>query len=82
MPEIKVSVESASMGDIVGTIKGTVTVDGRKYKFVGTVFGRYGGQNVSVRLSPQARRQLKIKGYDVEEIEIAIQEKIVRGNFS
>ncbi|MDG6927685.1 MAG: hypothetical protein JRN10_07420 [Nitrososphaerota archaeon] len=82
MPDIKVKVISASMGDIVGTLRGEVTIDGRKYKFTGTAFGRYGGHNVSVKLSPQARKQLKTRGYNVEDIEIAMQETIVTGNFA
>ncbi len=81
MPDIRVEVLSASMGDIVGTLNGLVTVDGKKYKFVGTAFGRYGGHNVSVRLSPQARKSLKNRGYDADEIEMAVQETIVTGNF-
>ncbi|MGC8661885.1 MAG: hypothetical protein ACP5TZ_05230 [Nitrososphaeria archaeon] len=82
MPDLKVKVVSASMGDIVGTLRGEVSVDGRKYKFVGTAFGRYGGHNVSVKLSPQARKQLEMMGYNVEDIEIAVQETIVTGNFA
>ncbi|MEM0097202.1 MAG: hypothetical protein QXY52_03595 [Conexivisphaerales archaeon] len=81
MPDIKIKVISANMGDIVGTLKGEVIIDGRNYKFVGTAFGRYGGHNISVKLSPQARVWLKTRGYNVEDIESAMQETIVIGNF-
>lgn len=82
MPSIKVRVLEANMGDIVGTIKGEVEVDGRVYSFTGTAFGRYGGQNIHVKLSSAARASLRRRGYNFEEIEVAVQEAIVRGSFS
>ncbi len=74
MPDIRVKIISASMGDVVGKVNGLARIDGRAYKFVGTAFGRYGGHNISVKLSPQARKWLKIRGYLVDDIEILIQE--------
>jgi hypothetical protein len=78
---MEVKILSANMGDVVGKVKGSVKIDGRVYKFVGTAFGRFGGHNISVKLSPQARKWLKKRGYLIDDIEIAIQENIVSGNF-
>ncbi len=78
---LKVVIKSVEMEDMAGYLKGNVMVDNKKYSFRCILFGNIGGQNVSVRLSPQARKWLSKRGYDANKIEDEIQKLIVEGEF-
>jgi hypothetical protein len=78
---LKVEIKSVEMGDMTGYLKGNVMIDKKKYSFRCILFGNIGGQNVFVRLSPQARKWLSKMGYDVDKIEDEIQRLIVEGKF-
>ncbi len=81
MQEFKVTVKLVEMKEMTGFMEGYVRIDGKRYSFTCILFGNIGGHNVSVKLSGQARKWLKKKGYDADEVEEEIQRSIVTGKF-
>jgi hypothetical protein len=78
---MKIAIDHARMGAVAGFLEGHLLLDGHKIRFKGVAFGRYGGQNVRVEFSPGARRALKKRGIDPDELASRVQQKIVQGDF-
>jgi len=56
-------------------------LEGAKAPFKAAAYGRLGGQNVSVTLTPIGVGELKAKGLDPEEFALHVQHLIVQGEF-
>ena len=70
-----------SGGEIANLLKGYILAGGRKIRFSGVAYGRFGGQNVSPRLSPSAARRVSEIFGDVEGFEEDLQLRLVNGDF-
>jgi gas vesicle protein len=81
LPEYKVVVDDVTGGEIANIVRGKIEVSGRKIKFKGIAYGRYGGQNFSAKLSPVSKKQIKEVFGDVSKFEEDFQQKMVRGEF-
>jgi len=78
---MKITVSSAQMGAVAGFIRGHIDIDGLTVNFVGTAYGRFSGQNVSVRFSPAARKKMALRGLDPEQVALDVQQALVSGSF-
>ena len=81
LPEYKIVVDDVTGGEIANIIRGYIAVNGEKIRFKGIAYGRYGGQNVALRLSPASKKRVKAVFGDVSRFEQDLQEKLVRGDF-
>ena len=63
-------------------ITGTFEVDENSFRFNAIAFGRIGGQNVGAKLSKTTQNQLKKLGYNVDEVILALQKKLLQGDLS
>lgn len=79
---MEIYVTEAKMGSVAGMLKGYVVLEGRKLKFKGVAFGRYGGHNIVVEFLPASKRALEEMGIDVESLSLEVQQNIVQGNFT
>ena len=77
----QVVVDFVSGGEIANLLKGYILAGGRKIRFSGVAYGRFGGQNVSPRLSPSAARRVNEIFGDVEGFEEDLQLRLVNGEF-
>ncbi len=62
-------------------LKGYILAEGEKIRFSGVAYGRFGGQNVSPKLSPAAQRKVRELFGDVEGFEEDLQLRLVNGEF-
>ena len=74
-------VEDALMGSVAGFIKGYIVVEGLRARFEGVAYGRFGGQNVSIKFSSKAKHAMKQRGLDPDEVAQHAQHLIVQGTF-
>ena len=81
LPEYHIVVDDVTGGEIANIIRGYIEVNGERIRFKGIAYGRYGGQNVAPRLSPLAKKRLKVVFGDVSKFEEDLQQKLVRGDF-
>ena len=63
-------------------ITGKFTLDGHEFRFMAIAFGRIGGQNIGAKLSKTTKQELKLLGYDPEDILLEIQSKLLRGDMT
>jgi len=84
MPSLtyEIVVDYISEGDVANLLGGYIGVAGKKIRFTGVAYGRFGGQNVSPSLSPSARRRLKAIFGDLTRFEEDLQTRLVRGDFT
>jgi hypothetical protein len=81
LPDYQVVVDDVTGGEIANIIRGYIAVNGEKIRFKGIAYGRYGGQNVAPRLSPIAKKRVKVVFGDVSKFEEDLQQKLVKGDF-
>ena len=81
LPDYQVVVDDVTGGEIANIIRGYIAVNGEKIRFKGIAYGRYGGQNVAPRLSPLAKKRVKVVFGDVSKFEEDLQQKLVKGDF-
>jgi hypothetical protein len=79
--EYEVVVDFVSGGEIANLLKGYVTAQGKRIRFSGVAYGRFGGQNVSPRLSPSAQKKVRELFGDLEGFEEDLQLRLVNGEF-
>lgn len=80
LPEYTIVIDEVSGGDIANVLRGYISVNGEKIRFMGIAYGRYGGQNVAPRLSPSSKKRLKAIFGDLSKFEEDLQMKLVRGD--
>jgi len=74
-------IDFVSGGEVANLLKGYILVEGKKIRFSGVAYGRFGGQNVSPKLSPAAQRRVRELFGDVEPFEEDLQLRLVKGDF-
>ncbi len=63
-------------------ITGTFEVDNNLFRFNAIAFGRIGGQNVGAKLSKTTQNELEKLGYNVEEVIMTLQKKLLQGDLT
>lgn len=63
-------------------ITGRFTIDENSFRFSAIAFGRIGGQNVGAKISKATETQLKKLGYDVDEVIMTLQRKLLQGDLT
>jgi hypothetical protein len=80
-PEYTIVVDYVSEGEIANLIRGYVEVSGKKVRFSGVAYGRFGGQNFSPQFSESAKSKLATLVGDFAKFEEDMQLRLVRGDF-
>ncbi len=74
-------VDFVSGGEVANLLKGYILAEGEKIRFSGVAYGRFGGQNVSPKLTPAAQRRVRELFGDLEGFEEDLQLRLVNGDF-
>ena len=74
-------IDFVSGGEVANLLKGYILVEGKKIRFSGVAYGRFGGQNVSPKLTPAAQRRVRELFGDLEGFEEDLQLRLVKGEF-
>ncbi len=80
-PAYRIVVDYVSEGDVANLIRGFVELKGKRIRFSGVAYGRFGGQNFSPQFSTAAKRAIRSLVGDVEKFEEDVQMRLVRGEF-
>jgi hypothetical protein len=78
---LEIVVTEMQVGAVAGFLRGYVVVEGVRAPFKAVAYGRFGGQNVSITFMPKAKKALKAKGMDDEDLALHVQHLIVQGEF-
>ena len=81
LPEYSIVVDYVSEGEIANLIRGYVELKGKKIRFSGVAYGRFGGQNFSPQFSQAAKKKLEALAGDFAKFEEDVQLRLVRGDF-
>ncbi len=81
LPSYKIVVDYVSEGEVANLIRGYVEVEGKKVRFSGVAYGRFGGQNFSPQFSGAAKRKIEGITGNFPKFEEDMQLKLVRGEF-
>ena len=81
LPAYTVVVDYVSEGEVANLIRGFVEVGGKKVRFSGVAYGRFGGQNFAPLFTEGARRKLEALTGDFPKFEEDLQLRLVRGEF-
>jgi len=81
LPQYSIVIDEVSGGDIANILRGRIKVAGEEIKFTGIAYGRYGGQNVTPKLSPAARKKLRLVFGDLAAFVEDLQLRLVGGEF-
>jgi len=81
LPAYVIVVDFVSEGEVANLIRGYVEVKGKKVRFSGVAYGRFGGQNFSPQFTKSARETLSSLTGDFPKFEEDLQLKLVRGEF-
>jgi hypothetical protein len=81
LPSYTVVVDFVSEGEVANLIRGHVEVKGKKVRFSGVAYGRFGGQNFSPQFTESAKAKLASLTGDFARFEEDLQMRLVRGEF-
>lgn len=81
LPEYSIVIDFVSEGEVANLIRGYIDVGGKRVRFTGVAYGRFGGQNFSPQFSVQSRKTLARLVGDFEKFEEDVQLRLVRGDF-
>jgi hypothetical protein len=81
LPDYVVVVDYVSEGEVANLIRGYVELKGKKVRFSGVAYGRFGGQNFSPEFTKTAKRTLASLTGDFPRFEEDLQLRLVRGEF-
>ncbi len=81
LPEYSIVVDYVSEGEVANLIRGYVEMKGKKVRFTGVAYGRFGGQNFSPQFSKASRDRLAELSGDFPKFEEDMQLRLVRGDF-
>lgn len=81
LPPYTIVVDYVSEGEVANLIRGYVEVGGKKVRFSGVAYGRFGGQNFSPQFTKAARATLQAITGDFPKFEEDLQLRLVRGEF-
>ena len=81
LPEYKIVVDFVSEGEVANLVKGYVEVAGKKVRFSGVAYGRFGGQNFAPQFTKAAKKALGPLVGDPDRFEEDVQLRLVKGEF-
>jgi hypothetical protein len=81
LPEYRIVVDYVSEGEVANLVRGYVELKGKRIRFTGVAYGRFGGQNFSPQFTPAAKRSIQSLVGDAEKFEEDVQMRLVRGEF-
>jgi hypothetical protein len=81
LPDYRIVIEYVSEGEVANLIRGYVVVEGKRVRFTGVAYGRFGGQNFSPQFTAAAKRTIRALVGDAEKFEEDVQMRLVRGEF-
>jgi len=81
LPAYNIVVDYVSEGEVANLIRGYVDVGGKKVRFSGVAYGRFGGQNFSPQFTKAAKERLASLTGDFPKFEEDLQLRLVRGDF-
>jgi hypothetical protein len=81
LPDYSVVVDYVSEGEVANLIRGYVELKGKKVRFSGVAYGRFGGQNFSPQFTKAAKDRLAALTGDFLKFEEDLQLRLVRGDF-
>ncbi|MDE1858732.1 MAG: hypothetical protein KGI26_06685 [Thaumarchaeota archaeon] len=81
LPAYTIVIDYVSEGEIANLIRGYVELGGKKVRFTGVAYGRFGGQNFAPQFTPAAREKLGGLTGDFPKFEEDLQLRLVRGDF-
>ena len=81
LPSYKIVIDYVSEGDVANLVRGYIAFEGKKIRFSGVAYGRFGGQNFSPQFSAAARKAIKVFVTDIDKFEEDVQQRLVRGDF-
>jgi hypothetical protein len=81
LPDYSLVIDEVTGGEIANILRGYIVVAGQTIRFTGIAYGRYGGQNVAPRLSPVAKKKLRLVFGDLTKFEEDLQMRLISGDF-
>ena len=81
LPSYSIVVDYVSEGDVANLIRGFVELKGKRLRFTGVAYGRFGGQNFSPQFSAAVKKSLESLTGDFSKFEEDMQLRLVRGDF-
>ena len=81
LPPYTITVDFVSEGEVANLIRGYVELKGKRVRFTGVAYGRFGGQNFSPQFSEAAKKKLVALAGDIDRFEEDMQLRLVRGDF-
>lgn len=81
LPPYSIVVDYVSEGEVANLIRGYVEVGGKRIRFSGVAYGRFGGQNFSPQFSDGAKKRLEAIVGAVNEFVEDVQLRLVSGDF-
>jgi hypothetical protein len=81
LPEYNIVIDFVSEGEVANLIRGYVELKGKKVRFSGVAYGRFGGQNFSPQFTEAAKKRLAALTGEFENFEEDVQLRLVRGDF-
>jgi len=74
-------IDYVSPGGVANLVRGFVEIGGKRIRFSGVAYGRFGGQNFSPQFSQAAKKRIAEIGEDPAAFEEDVQQRLVRGEF-
>jgi hypothetical protein len=81
LPSYSIIIDYVSEGEVANLIRGYIEVEGKRVRFSGVAYGRFGGQNFSPQFSAAAKKRLEAAVGDFAKFEEDVQLRLVRGEF-
>ena len=81
LPSYRIVIDFVSEGDVANLVKGYLEVGGKKVRFSGVAYGRFGGQNFSHQFSAAAKKAIRAVVQDFDKFEEDVLLRLVRGDF-
>jgi len=81
LPPYTIVVDYVSEGEVANLIRGYVELKGKKVRFSGVAYGRFGGQNFAPQFSKAAKDKLASLTGDYGKFEEDLQLRLVSGEF-
>jgi Ni,Fe-hydrogenase maturation factor len=81
IPPYSIVIDYVSEGDVANLVRGYIELKGKKIRFTGVAYGRFGGQNFSPQLSPATKKAIKAVVGDLARFEEDLQLRLVKGEF-
>ena len=81
VPPYNIVIDFVSEGEVANLIRGYVELKGKKVRFTGVAYGRFGGQNFSPQFTESAKAKISELIGDFPKFEEDLQLRLVRGDF-